>query len=90
MSATGDAREIRSGNWAHRRFIVRLCTGRRQLHPVLDCMAMVLGRMPQYFLPYAAQSIVISMIQFINATAFELVAEEMPLKEGITSFASYK
>lgn len=71
-------------------FSSRLCTGQEQLHPVLDRMAMILGRMPQYYSPYAAQSIVVSTIQFINATAFDKNTETMTPCEGAQSFVDYK
>ena len=82
--------DFNTGIPALEEFSLRLCTGRKQLHPVLDCMAMILGRMPDYYLPYASQSIVISTIQFINATAFDKNTEGMPLVAGSRAFPDYK
>ncbi|PSS05543.1 hypothetical protein PHLCEN_2v3745 [Hermanssonia centrifuga] len=78
------------GTQALEEFGTRLCSGHSQLHPILDCMAKLLGRMPTYFLPYASQSIVISTIQFINATAFDKKTASMSLSDSASSFVEYK
>ena len=71
-------------------FSLRLCTGKPQLHPVLDRMAALLARMSQLYLPYSAQSIVVSTVQYINITAYEKRTEDMAYYDGSDEFADYK
>lgn len=70
-------------------FSARLCTASPQLHPALERLAEVLGRMPQYYLPYATQSIIISTIQFLSATALEKTLLT-PLRTEAVLFPEYK
>lgn len=69
-------------------FSARLCTASPQPHPVLDRLAEVLGRMSQYYPPYSSQSIIISTIQFLSATALEKTVPS-PRAEAV-AFTEYK
>lgn len=71
-------------------FSTRLCAGMPQLHPVLTALNEILSRMPDYYLPYASQSILISTFQFINACAFERTTENMALHQDAVLFPEYK
>ncbi|KAF7798244.1 hypothetical protein EIP86_009461, partial [Pleurotus ostreatoroseus] len=71
-------------------FSTRLCAGMPQLHPVLTALNDILSRMPDYYLPYASQSILISTFQFINACAFERTTSSMTLHQDAAMFPEYK
>lgn len=71
-------------------FATRLCAGMPQLHPVLTALNEILARMPDYYLPYASQSILISTFQFINACAFERTTADMVLHQDAVLFPEYK
>ncbi|KAI0689740.1 isoprenoid synthase domain-containing protein [Cytidiella melzeri] len=49
-------------------FSDRLLSGSPQLDPILDCMVDNLSRMHDFFPPYAAKTIILSAIAFIDAT----------------------
>ena len=82
--------DLAPGIEALEEFSVRLCMGKPQLHPVLDRMVDILGRMPDYYLPYATQAIVTSTIQYINITAYEKRTEHTLQSADSDVFADYK
>ena len=71
-------------------FSTRLCTSDTQLHLVLQLLAENLARMPDYYLPYACQCIVVSTIQFVSVTAFDRKTHSMALHKEATLFPEYR
>ncbi|KAJ3555390.1 hypothetical protein NM688_g2602 [Phlebia brevispora] len=71
-------------------FATRLCAGKPQLDPLLGGLAEVLACMPDFYLPYAAQAIVISTIQFVNSTAFDKNTRSMTLHDHAILFPEYR
>ncbi|KAJ3537796.1 hypothetical protein NM688_g6623 [Phlebia brevispora] len=77
-------------NGAAEEFATRLCAGKPQLDPLLDCLAEVLEHMVDCYLPYAAQAIIVSTIQALNFTAFDKDTESMVLHGSAISFPQYR
>ncbi|GJE96507.1 hypothetical protein PsYK624_127040 [Phanerochaete sordida] len=71
-------------------FAVRLQAGQRQLHPLLDRLAELLARMPEFFCGYAATAILADTINFVNSTLFEGELEGMRLRPAAVQYPPYK
>ncbi|KAJ3555393.1 hypothetical protein NM688_g2601 [Phlebia brevispora] len=71
-------------------FATRLCTGKPQLHPLLDRLAEILGGMSDNYLPYVAEAIIVSTIRFVNSTVFDEETKSMALHDQAELFPEYR
>jgi len=70
-------------------FVARFTSGLPQLTPALDALADNLLHMVDFYPPYAANGIITSTLDFINATQFEKESKDFVLAEGAANYAIY-
>ncbi|KAI0090570.1 isoprenoid synthase domain-containing protein [Irpex rosettiformis] len=71
-------------------FGARLYTGKPQLDPALDCLVDVLGKTHDYYPPYAAKSIIVATIEFVDATLFDKESVGVQLHQAALPYVEYK
>jgi hypothetical protein len=71
-------------------FSARLYGGIPQLDPLLDCLVDILTRMPDYYHPYAAKTIVVATVEFIDATLFDKQSVGFTLHEDALPYVEFK
>lgn len=68
----------------------RLYGGKPQLDPLLDCLVDLLNNSYDYFHPYAAKSIIVATIEFVDATLFDKQSVGFKLNSAALPYVEYK
>ena len=71
-------------------FGARLYSGKPQLDPALDCLVDLLGKVHDYYPPYAAKSIIVATIEFVDATLFDKESVGIQLHRAALPYVEYK